>query len=255
MTDELDDLINGTFKPKTPTDTRKAYTQDELEGFLRQAGWPEDKIPTMGAIGMAESARTKDGRALAGSFNPGVGKGGKPTKEKSYGLWQINMIDPERQRKYDRNRLLADPVYNASVALEIYNQGHRSGDGLNHWGAYSDGNYKKFARRAPAPNFSELDSLIDQPDYSAQIQQAKQRATDPVSLLQNEIENLDTQFQSAASQMERNILIRRRRSPPCRNRSTRSTLSSSPFSTRRRRAERFWSRREMISNRPATFPV
>jgi len=103
-------------KPTSSVAPKQALTQSELEEVLRQAGWDEKHIPKMSAIGMAEAAHTPDGRAKVDSYNPGIGHGGKPTKERSYGLWQINMIDPERQRKYDKNRLASDPVYNAQVA-------------------------------------------------------------------------------------------------------------------------------------------
>ena len=215
MPDILDDILDGKT-PQTPQQPVQqpqgevAYTQDELEGILRQAGWSEDKIPTMSAIGMGESALTRDGRAKLRSFNPGY-----TTNEKSYGLWQINMV-PKLGRKYDKERLLSDPVYNARVALEIYNGGHRSGDAFNHWGAYSNGRYKKYFRnRASAPQMPQAPQgdLLDQvlgvpqtPNYAQQFQQAQTTATDPVSLKQTEVSDLEQQVNNAPSQMQKNVL-------------------------------------------------
>ena len=133
-----------------PTPNKRSLNQDEIEDALRQAGWKEDLIPTMSAITMGEGAidPTDKSRRLIGSFNPGVGPGGKKTAEKSYGLLQINMIHPERQRKYSIDRLKTDPVYNFEVARDIFeNQRHKSGNPLNHWGAYYYGTYKNYLRK------------------------------------------------------------------------------------------------------------
>jgi len=155
----LDKIAKGQTKTKKQT-----LSQDDLEDALRKAGWDESLIPKMSAIGMAESS------GKVNAFNPGVGHGGKPTKEKSYGIWQINMIHPERQRKYDVNRLQSDPVYNAKVALDVYKQGHKTGEPLNHWGAYFDGRYKKYYRGKPGKSFGFLDDIVQKnaPDLVGQ---------------------------------------------------------------------------------------
>lgn len=148
MDDLLEKLskITGRPTPKikplgAPEQDQTSLSQDDLEEVLRRAGWPERLVPTMGAIGMAESALTDDGRAKIDSYNPGFGRGGKRTIEQSIGPWQINM-HPSLGRTYDRTRLASDPVYNAKVALDIYNR-----QGLNAWGAYSDGRYRQFVRQ------------------------------------------------------------------------------------------------------------
>jgi predicted nucleotidyltransferase/GGDEF domain-containing protein len=151
-----DDFLNQFIKAQAGRSNsgrfsgKKALDQDELEDVLRTAGWPEQEIPRMSAIGMAESAVEKgpDGvtRALVNSYNPGVGPGGRKTVEQSIGPWQINM-HPTLNRKYDRQRLASDPVYNAQVALEIFKT-----QGPKAWGAYTDGRYKQYLRqtgRAP----------------------------------------------------------------------------------------------------------
>lgn len=136
----LDVLFGYKPPPKTPT-RRDSLSQSELEDALRQAGWDEKHIPTMSAIGMAESALDREGRAKVNSYNPGIGRGGKPTVEQSIGLWQINM-HPSLGRNYDRRRLASDPVYNAQVAKDIFQQ-----QGFKAWGAYTDQRYKKFLKQ------------------------------------------------------------------------------------------------------------
>lgn len=156
------DSITGYKSPVKPARvaSKDSLSQDELEDSLRQGGWPEQMVPTMSAIGMAESALTPDGRAKINSYNPGVGPGGVPTVEQSIGPWQINM-HPSLKRSYDRKRLAEDPVYNAQVAKEIYGK-----QGLKAWGSYTDGRYKKFLRSqsSAAPDYSgtlnEVDSIL-----------------------------------------------------------------------------------------------
>lgn len=109
------------------------YSVGQLQQILRQAGWPDETVSTnagpmslivaMAAIGMAESSGNSSARNLRGEY--------------SLGLWQINM-DPKLGRSYDRDRLLSDPVYNASVALQIYRQ-----QGMRAWGAYTDGRWRQ----------------------------------------------------------------------------------------------------------------
>lgn len=116
---------------------RSSYSQSELEDILRRNGWDENNVPKMAAIGMAEAALDKQGRALVNSHNPG-----RTTPEDSYGIWQINMA-PNLKRAYDKQRLASDPDYNAQVALEIYNNSRRKNK-FDEWGAHYDGRYKKF---------------------------------------------------------------------------------------------------------------
>lgn len=102
-----------------------------MQSLLRQAGWPENLIVTMAAIGMAESS----GRAcIVGTL---------ANNEYSVGLWQIN-INPSLRRPWTREQL-CDPLFNAKVALQIYGQ-----QGLHAWGAYTDGNYKKYIAQSQA---------------------------------------------------------------------------------------------------------
>jgi hypothetical protein len=128
MPDIFDDAANAYLG--IGKKTKGVLSQDEVADTLRQAGWDEKHIPLMSAIGMGES------EGKVGAFNPGVGAGGRPTKEKSYGLFQVNALaHPE----YDTNKLRTDPVYNAQAALNIFKK-----EGLKAWGSYTDGRYKKY---------------------------------------------------------------------------------------------------------------
>ena len=57
----------------------------QLASYARQAGFPEEKIPTIVGIARAESG----GNPLA--LNPN-----RATGDESYGLMQVNMIDYPR---------------------------------------------------------------------------------------------------------------------------------------------------------------
>ena len=117
--------------------------QTQLQQVLRQAGWPQDLIPIMSAIGMAESS----GRTTAVNNRPG--------REYSVGLWQINLLV---HREYTAAQI-QDPLQNARAALKIYRR-----EGLGAWGAYNDGRYRQYlmdAQTAAAPSTSIIpDSLI-----------------------------------------------------------------------------------------------
>ena len=120
-------------------------TQSQLQQILRQAGWPEDLIPLMAAIGMAESS----GRTDALNNRPG--------REYSVGLWQINLL---AHREYTRPQM-EDPVQNARAALAIYRR-----EGLRAWGSYTDGRYRQYltvpTRVDPAVSYADVGSLLSQ---------------------------------------------------------------------------------------------
>lgn len=151
----------ATFAPSK----KSAYTQAELEDALRRAGFRDESvIGRMGAIGMAEAALDKQGRARMDSFNPGVGPGGRPTKERSAGPWQINTLaHPE----YDKQKLLSDLDYNAKAAYDVF---YKKKQGLKAWGAYTDGRYKKFYKGKPV-SATEPEASIG--DLLGQYRQAK----------------------------------------------------------------------------------
>lgn len=111
------------------------YSVAQLQGFLRTAGWPEDKIVIMAAIGMAESG--------------GQDSALNPRGEHSVGLWQINLN--AHGNRFGTESQLHDPVTNARAALTLYNERQRQGrDGLTHWGAYTDGRYRQYMATSQA---------------------------------------------------------------------------------------------------------
>ena len=111
----------------------KRYTQAELAQYARQAGFPEEKIPTIVAIAMGES-----------SGNPRAHNPDSSTGDNSYGLMQINMLGQmgaDRRKAFglSSNEQLFDPVTNFAAAKTIYDS-----QGLGAWGAYNNGSYKDF---------------------------------------------------------------------------------------------------------------
>ena len=139
--DEVADEYLGVRPPKK----RGTLAQTDLEDTLRRAGWDEKHVPIMSAIGMAESSGRSD------AYNPGVGHGGRPTKEKSVGLWQVNTL---AHPQYDKEKL-KDPDYNAKAALDIFKK-----QGLKAWGAYTDGRYKRHYKATP--NVNPYDAVADE---------------------------------------------------------------------------------------------
>ena len=120
---------------------RGKLTPKQIADVARQAGIPEDKIPTMVAIAMAESGGDSN------AHNPKY-------PDNSFGLWQINMLDEpgyqlgaERRQKYglSSNEELKDPLTNAKAAFDILNS-----QGLGAWSVYTSGKYKDFLPDAQA---------------------------------------------------------------------------------------------------------
>lgn len=114
-----------------------ALTASQIASLLRQQGVPADKIPTMTAISLAESS----GNPRA--FNPNASTG-----DKSYGLWQVNMLGglgPERMKQFGLKREdeLFDPAINARAAKKILES-----QGLGAWSVYKGGQYKQFLPEA-----------------------------------------------------------------------------------------------------------
>jgi hypothetical protein len=105
----------------------------------RAAGFTGDDLIKMTAVGMAES-----------SGNPGAINNNPATGDLSYGAWQVNMIGgmgPQRRRQFGlaNNEALLDLPTNARVAKSIFDS-----QGINAWGAYTDGRYKQYMGQAQA---------------------------------------------------------------------------------------------------------
>jgi hypothetical protein len=94
-----------------------------------------DQFTDIVAVSLGES----DGDASALYINPNTG-------DKSYGLFQINMIGNLMQERLKEFGLTApeqlfDPATNVRCAFKIYQS-----QGIHAWGAYTDGGYKKYGR-------------------------------------------------------------------------------------------------------------
>jgi hypothetical protein len=105
----------------------------------RAAGFTGEDLIKMTAVGMAES-----------SGNPGAINNNPATGDLSYGAWQVNMIGgmgPQRRRQFGlaNNDALLDLPTNARVAKSIFDS-----QGINAWGAYTDGRYKQYMGQARA---------------------------------------------------------------------------------------------------------
>lgn len=131
-------------------------TASQIASLLRQQGVPADKIPTMTAISLAESS----GNPRA--FNPNASTG-----DKSYGLFQVNMLGglgPERMKQFGlkKEEELFDPNTNVRAAKKILES-----QGLGAWSVYKGGQYKQFLPEAQKA-FSSLGQ--QQPQQPQQVQ-------------------------------------------------------------------------------------
>jgi murein DD-endopeptidase MepM/ murein hydrolase activator NlpD len=128
-------------------------TMEQLVGLAKGAGFSDGDAVIMAAIAKGESG----GNSNAKNFKP---------PDKSYGLWQINMIGrlgPARMKEFglQREDQLFDPVTNAKAAYAI-----RKSQGLSAWTIYKNGAYKNHltaamaAKDAPSLNISpRVDSV------------------------------------------------------------------------------------------------
>lgn len=101
-----------------------------VANVLRAAGFPESLVPTMMAIGMAES-----------SWNPSATHSNS-NGTIDQGLFQINSVH-QGNPWYPTNPM--DPLQSAKAAYAIYQS-----QGLKAWTVYNSGAYSKFMQAAPA---------------------------------------------------------------------------------------------------------
>lgn len=104
-----------------------------LVGLAKSAGFSDRDARIMAAIGMAESG----GRS--GAYN-----GNAATGDKSYGLWQVNMLGamgPQRRQQFgiSNNAQLFDPATNAQAARQVYQS-----QGFGAWSVYRSGAYRQY---------------------------------------------------------------------------------------------------------------
>ena len=112
-------------------------SMEQLVGLAKGAGFDNNEAVIMAAIAKAESG----GNSNARNFKP---------PDKSYGLWQINMIGklgPARIQEFglQSEDQLFDPVTNAKAAYSI-----RKSQGLSAWTVYKTGAYRNHLAAAQA---------------------------------------------------------------------------------------------------------
>lgn len=118
----------------TPASGASTIPNGSLKSILTRAGFRGKALDIAYGIAMAES-----------SGNPRAFNGNAATGDKSYGLFQINMLGamgPERLKRFGlrNNEQLFDPAVNARVAYQMSGRGTKWGD----WSTYNNGAYKKY---------------------------------------------------------------------------------------------------------------
>lgn len=113
------------------------YAISDILGFAANAGFTGPDLATAAAIAMAESSGNSD------NYNPETqARGGTPTGQGSYGLWQIYL---KMHPQFDPNQLY-DPQYNANAAYSIYAQA----GGFSPWTTYGGQQYQTYLAEAQA---------------------------------------------------------------------------------------------------------
>lgn len=110
------------------------YSYAQLEAIAKLGGFPDNMLPVMAAIALAESGGNPNAVNLTDN-------GGR---QSSFGLWQIstgthNPPDPH----------WADPVVNARLAFGKYQS-----QGLGAWGTYTSNRYKSYMQGPLPPDFN-----------------------------------------------------------------------------------------------------
>ncbi len=128
------------------------YTRQQIIELLRQAGVPEQDIPTMVAIAMAESAGNTDAQGDKTLANSKWGN--------SVGLFQIRSLRvPSKYSGVDRLRdaaKLEDPVYNAKAAWAI----SKEGTDYSPWTTFTEGTYQKYMDGSSTPSRSKGPKVV-----------------------------------------------------------------------------------------------
>lgn len=109
-----------------------AYSYAQLEELWIQAGGSKSLAPLMAAIALAESGGN------AGATNPNDNNG----TQTSWGLWQISNGTHNKPTAD-----ILDPLTNAQYAVKKY-----KAQGLQAWGTYSSGSYRKFMKSGVSPS-------------------------------------------------------------------------------------------------------
>jgi hypothetical protein len=119
-----------------------SFKATQYAAELRKAGFKEEDIVVMTAVGMRES-----------NGNVSAHNDSNPGRERSYGLFQVNINahpfdSPEMKYAGVKSvEDLYDPEKNAKVAYYLY---YKTPTGIRHWGGYTDGGYKQYMGTAQA---------------------------------------------------------------------------------------------------------
>ncbi len=129
----------GGNSPSVPAPAAGAKGAKALYAWLQNAGLSGEKLRVAYAVGMAESGG-----------NPRAYNGNASTGDKSYGLFQINMIGslgPARLKQYNLKSYddLFDPMTNIRVMIRMSN----NCTNWQPWSAYKNGSYRKFYNSYP----------------------------------------------------------------------------------------------------------
>jgi len=128
-----------TSNPNTAAPASGAKGGKALYSWLQRAGLSGEQLRTAWAVGMAESGG-----------NPNAFNGNANTGDKSYGLFQINMLGylgPARLKQYNlkSNEELFDPEVNIRVMIKM----STNCTNWQPWSAYKNGSHKKFLSQFP----------------------------------------------------------------------------------------------------------
>jgi LysM repeat protein len=131
----------GSFtpNPNIPAPASDARGGPALLAWLQRAGLTGETLRTAWAIGMAESGG-----------NPRAFNGNAGTGDRSYGLFQINMLGnlgPARLRQYNlnSNEDLFDPEVNIRVMIHM----SRNCTNWQPWSVFNRGTYRQWLSRCP----------------------------------------------------------------------------------------------------------
>lgn len=125
--------------PNVPAPAAGAKGGKALLGWLQQAGLSGENLRMAWSISMAESGG--DPKAFNGNARTG---------DKSYGLFQINMLGslgPARMREFglSSESQLFDPMTNIKAMLKVSNNCRN----WSPWSVYKSGSYRKFYNQYP----------------------------------------------------------------------------------------------------------
>ena len=121
----------------TKTSKGTLYSKSDLQSFATQAGFTPSEAATMSRIGLAESGGYAGNDTVQSGMDPGQ------NNEYSIGLWQINTqahMDKLTRRGWGKEDL-RDPVKNATIAKEVYDE---MGGSFEPWGAFTNGSYQEY---------------------------------------------------------------------------------------------------------------